>query len=72
MSTEKVNLSLTIYDVIIRDEFFQHRQFSGPLHRLEKKSGPETAYLILLELNEVFSTAYPHFSSNVTACDENK
>ena len=47
--TEKVNdLSLTIYDVIIRDRFFQDRQFSGAFHRLEKKNVPETASLILL------------------------
>ena len=48
-STEKVNnLGLTIYDVIIRGQFFQYRQFSGPVHSLEKFPGPETAYYILL------------------------
>ena len=52
--TEKVNnLGLTIYDVIIRGQFFQHRQVSGPVHSLEKFPGPETAYSILLQSRKV-------------------
>ena len=51
-STEKVNnLSLTIYDVIIRGQFFPNRPVSGTFHSLEKKCVPELAYSILLITN---------------------
>ena len=57
--TEKVNnLSLTIYDVIIRDRFFPNRPVSGTFHRLEKKNVPEPAYTILLTCADCFLLSF--------------